>query len=364
MADIGVVTFHRASNYGAVLQTWALQRATRKLGFTSEVVDYRSPFLEAHYEPKGVKTLLSPRDTGVALLRNGYMRDRRSIFAEFVQQEIEVSEVVYSPQNIMEANDKYENFIAGSDQVWNPYTAGFDKTYFLDFVSEGRRKNAYAASIGLESLTADQAAEFSGLLRDFRSITVREGMGADLLEKIIGQRPEVVLDPTLLLTPDEWRSLGDKGNAAPEGYTLVYLLAEDPALLRYARHLARNRGTRLIYITQRLFRPKGMACISKATPYDFVALFGGADSVVTNSFHGMAFSANLSTDLHFNYLPEPARVNSRLKQLEQRYRLQERRVSSTESLPRTKATEFERISEQLGRDRAESLAVLRNMASQ
>ncbi|GAA1748918.1 polysaccharide pyruvyl transferase family protein [Nostocoides vanveenii] len=358
MVDVGVLTFHRASNYGAVLQTWALQEAISALGHSSEVVDYRSPFLEAHYQPDGWRTMLSPRKIGIALLRNGYMLDRRPIFEDFVRREIPLSTDAYTPDTVEHALDSYSIFLTGSDQVWNPLTAGFDPAYFLEFVPEGHRKRAYAASIGLEAIPHEHQPRFQELLADFKQISVRESTGAAILKEMLGDSPPVVADPTLLVDAPRWRTLGEQGHNWSEPYTLVYLLAETPAILRYARRLAKSRGNRIVYVSQRLFQPRGMRVLSRATVYDFVALFAGADSVVTNSFHGMCFALNLSLDLHFDFLPEPARVNSRLRQLIEAYDIDARQIPPEGLLPRTSTDMQVHIGETIERERTRSMNIL------
>lgn len=361
--DVGVLTFHRASNYGAVLQAWALQQAIATIGATGEVVDYRSPFLEEHYRPNGWRTFLSPRKTGIALLRNGYMLDRRDIFADFVRREIPMSPRLYTPGSIDHALTRYSNFVTGSDQVWNPVTAGFDASYFLDFVPESDRKRAYAASVGLEAMPIEHLVRFRWLVSDFEHISVRESPGARILDEVTGARPPVVVDPTLLLDADEWQALGQQGRSEQEPYTLVYLLAENRRTLQYARTLAKARGNRVLYISQRLMRPHGMEVISRATPYDFVSLMAGAQSVVTNSFHGMAFALNFARDLHFDLLPAPARVNSRLMQLADDFDIGSRQIPPRGVLERMGFEEHERIQPKIARKRTQSFDVLRRAVS-
>ena len=326
MSKVGVLTFHRASNYGAVLQTWALQRALLASGVEAEVIDYRSPFIEAHYTPTGWKTLLNPRLAGIALLRNGYMRDRRSIFEKFVREEIPMSSEQFTPENLSAANHLYAGFITGSDQVWNYQTAGFDRAYFLDFVEGTARKTAYAASIGLEQIPEEHSEEYLRLFQTMGMTTLRETSGSRLFEDITGKSAPTVLDPTLLLSAEEWAALASDGTKQGRPYVFVYLLAETKEMLDYARRLARVKNCDVVYVSQRLFRPRGMETLDSATPQDFVSLVKNASAIVTNSFHGLAFGLNFGAEVHFDYLPAPSKVNSRLEDIARRLDALDRQI--------------------------------------
>lgn len=130
----GVLTFHRASNYGAVFQTYALQKFLNNNGIESEVIDYRCPFIEEHITPKRFTEWIHPSNMYRLLFKNAYILDNRENFAEFVRNYIPVSDIEYNPDNIVDANEIYDTFIVGSDQIWSNYCAGFDRNYFLEFV--------------------------------------------------------------------------------------------------------------------------------------------------------------------------------------------------------------------------------------
>ncbi|WP_202612291.1 polysaccharide pyruvyl transferase family protein, partial [Escherichia coli] len=143
------------------------------LGHESEVLDYRSDFIESHYTPSLLGTLKSPRRLGIALLRNGYMRDRRSIFEEFVREHIRTSEPLTSDQ-LAAVSHRYGVLMAGSDQVWNYRTAGFDPNYFLSFAGANSKKTAYAASLGISEIPENLRTRYWDLLKDYSGITMRE----------------------------------------------------------------------------------------------------------------------------------------------------------------------------------------------
>lgn len=358
MTSIGVVTFHRASNYGAVLQAYALQEVLRSLGHKSEVIDYHSEFLENHYKPAPISTLLRPRKLAAAIVKNGYMRDRRSIFADFRSNWIPMSEKV-NADGLASLSGRYDTVITGSDQVWNAQTAGFDENYFLSFVSPKVRKTAYAASIGVPQIPESLSENYQNLLRDFDFITMRERTGAEALAPLLGYQPATVLDPTLLLSRDQWARKFNVSDCK-EPYILMYLLAESPRIVSYARELSEATGMEVRYISHRLFHPRGAKVIDKADPVDFVRSLLCSAALVTNSFHGIAFGINFGLDLHYDLLPPSSSVNSRITDIAKRFALENRRIENRLLSPRLPES-IDASYAQLAHDRTDSQSLLLEM---
>jgi hypothetical protein len=360
MAKIGVMTFHRASNYGAVLQAFALQSVLTKLGHDSNVLDYRSRFIEQHYDPRALRTLKSPKRIATAVLRNGYQRYRRDIFDSFRMQHLPMSACLEAG-DLGAATQGYDVLVAGSDQVWNYQTAGFDENYFLSFAPAHVRRTAYAASIGISELPIDYVERYRTLLSEFTTITMREETGAAALRGVLGYTPKTVLDPTLLLPQDEWIAhFGEKKKSSP--YILMYLLAETPGLIQYARRLSRATGMEVRYVTHRLFRPPRMTILDSSGPASFVREMLGASALVTNSFHGIAFALNFGLDLHYDLLPSSSPVNSRITDLTKNFGLQDRRIGR-ELLPARSLQSVLGAAEKLAQERERSIKLLEEMVS-
>lgn len=307
----GVLTFHRASNYGAVFQTYALQRFLNSNGIESEVIDYRCPFIEKHITPKRFIEWIRPFNMYRLLFKNAYILDNRKNFAEFVKNYIPVSDEEYNPDNIKNANELYDIFIVGSDQIWSNYCAGFDKNYFLEFVNDKKKKNSYSASFGFVEWPVGLEDEYHRLLADFNAISIREVQGAKLVNRWNDIKAEWTLDPVFLLSKEEWISItAPIENRKP--YLVLYLMTETKSIIQYAKKVAKERNLEVIYVSERLLNHCGMKNKKKSTPVEWLSLINSAEFIVTNSFHGTALSIILEKDFSVELLPEPSKVNSRI----------------------------------------------------
>lgn len=324
---IATLTFHRALNYGAVLQTYALQKTLIGLGYDTEVLDYRSEFIEHHYAPDKISNYFTPKKMAILILLNGCSVVKRSQFESFVNNNIKMSKTVYDKNNIVESEKIYDSFLVGSDQVWNYRTTGFDKCYYLNFIKNKEKKMSYAASVGLSQIPEDVEGEYKKLLKPFNKISVREQEGNDLLSQILSREDiETVLDPTMLLDASEWSTLCVPCNT-PKKYILVYLLSENRKIVKFAKKLAKKTGYEIIYINNQLLKRSGFINKRDVTPENWLYLFKNADYIVTNSFHGTVFSIIFRKVFWTDYLPTRANVNSRITTLLGNLGLKERIIS-------------------------------------
>ena len=182
--------------------------------------------------------------------------------------------------------DGYDYVIAGSDQVWNPELVGtFEalRYFYLEFVEKEKRVN-YAPSFGVSRLKFLERHVHREGLNGFTRLSCREKEGCDLIRELTGRDAQLVLDPTFLLTAEQWRKIERKPEyEVPEHYALTYFLGE--AEMSTAKKLAGE-----LPIIQ---APDGTAQIYSMTgPREFVWLIDHADLVITASFHGTAFSVN------------------------------------------------------------------------
>lgn len=277
----GILTFHRAVNYGAVLQAYALQKQIELLGHEADIIDYRCAFIEEEVSPfYGFRK----KHDLVSSCKQMMFRMRKNIaFGQFMKKYMQLSRVYHSKDDLCELNAQYDRFITGSDQVWNYGCSGNDKAFFLDFVSDKKKKNSYAASFGFEKISKVDPFCYEELLAGYHKMSVREKSAADIVNSQIGCMPEVTLDPTLLLKQDEWKKLVLK-RPCKEKYIFVYFIREPLHLLKYVDKLAQKTGCKVINAK------KSMEFLAKCSPQDFLTWFYHAEYVVTNSFHGTVFS--------------------------------------------------------------------------
>lgn len=353
---VAITTFHRALNYGGVLQAFALEKTIRGMGIDCEILDYYCPFLESQYRGKKL-TKFQIKRIGSAILKNGTLKRNNNGFLKFVDQYLTTSKIVYKPENISDANKVYDSFITGSDQVWSPVCAGFDKNYFLNFVDKGKKKISYAASFGRSELPEHLKSEYRDLLDSFDAISVREKSGSVIIKDLLNRNAKTVLDPTLLMEKDQWYRLFKKENSRT-GYVLVYLIAEDKELLHFAKQYAAFTNKKVLYVNDRIYKTKGVENLRNVRPDEWVNLFIHADSVFTNSFHGIAFSMNFEKDFYAFKLKQNMAVNERMINILDMFGLSNRFISTYEDVENMMPIDYEQINSSLANWRKESLDYL------
>ncbi len=355
----GIITFHRAINYGGVLQCYALQQAIKKQGVEAEVIDYYCPSLENLYRPKGKTFFCKANFKRIAsvLLKNGTLRFNNYGFAKFRDRFLTTSEKkYYSHEDLKTA--QYDRYITGSDQVWSYYCAGFDPAYFLDFVDDGTKKNAYAASYGVGEIPEELRPRYYELLKDFNHITVREEDGAKITESVLGKKVDVVPDPTMLLNKEEWTQLLPETRTIAGKYILVYMISEDQQIIDDALELSAKTGLKVYYINDRFYKKPKVVNLRKVSPQQWVDLFMHAEYVFTNSFHGVAFSLNFGRNLFVRRLNRNVKVNSRIENILNRFGISDC-LTATEPL----STDCAEIKEILEQERALGIGALSKILS-
>lgn len=281
-------------------------------------------------------------------------------FRKFTKKYITTSDRVYKDTDDLRlSNAEYNIFFTGSDQVWSYYCAGFDKAFFLDFVDDNKKKNSYAASFGVDNIPDEYIEQYINLLSNFNNISLREYQGKNIVKELINKDAEVVLDPTLLLNKDEWKSIASP-NVFNEKYILVYLLAETKSIIKFAKQLAQKKNLKIIYVHDRIFNQRGMNNIKKVSPEEWLNLFINAEYIVTNSFHGIAFSVNFGKNFFMEYLPEPAKVNSRLENILKMFNLENRCINSSQFSLDDKIN-YDNVEKILNMERNKSLTYLKKI---
>lgn len=283
MKPIGILTFHRASNYGAVLQAYALQEGIRLCGGEPEVVNYLCPTVENDHRPIG---LFKTHSFVHALVHYRIKLKKDRVFNAFRNRKLNMS-VAVKTHELPECADKYSVFISGSDQVWNDRLSGMDPTYMLDFAGE-RQRYSYACSFGFDEFPVGLEHKYVALLKGMQTVSVRESSAVDMLKRA-GIRAQVDVDPTLLLTKEQWAKFANNPHTK-DPYILVYTVSGDIELLNYARRLSQKTGIKIRYLNNQVKSNRDIERIKYATPEEFVGWFANAEYVLTNSFHGTVFS--------------------------------------------------------------------------
>lgn len=255
-------------------------------GADVEIFDYRCPEVESSHDPAR-----SVERSGLYRgLKNLPVKLRKhAVFDQFRADRLWLSSPV-GPEEVHRAGQDYAILVAGSDQVWSPRFSGRDETYLLGFV-EGERRYSYAASIGENELDAADRQRLCRALGEFACVSVRERQTARLLEEM-GVPSRVDVDPTLLMGKAFWEGVAQAPGR--DGYILVYTIQPPCRLLDYARALAERTGREVVYLNNERRGNRDFRHARYSTPEEFLGWFRDADYVLTNSFHGTAFSVVFS----------------------------------------------------------------------
>lgn len=291
---IGIITIQKCDNFGADLQAYALGAKLRSLGYDAENIDYlfykhprhqkgrdEAPIFKMSLKSR-IKERIGPLFSRIRRLRNGGDNaKRKELFREFFSQNIPCGREYRSVKSLYDSPPDYDVYVTGSDQVWNPRMGSNIKPYFLDFVPDGRRCVSYAASIGVPVVSPTVYDVYSRLLSRYAAIGVREETSERIIAGMGLPAPvRTVLDPTLLLTADEWQRIARRPKGiGPKSYVAEYNLKHNPKTHQLAERVARQLNLRVVDVTEGTYGPS-----------EFLWLMGHAAAAVCGSFHGTVFS--------------------------------------------------------------------------
>jgi len=349
---IGIITIHKVENYGAELQAYALYKTLKNQGYYPEIIDYLYVKHPQHIEEKRSKpwTKLSFKDQLkwqiIKLIRklipyykNSMFRRRRQNFDQF-SKNMTFSKTFRNISSLEQNQMDYDVYVTGSDQVWNPATMSSLDPYFLSFVPKNAKKISYASSFGVSKLPEYLKPRYRTGLLNFTFLSCRESDGVELIHEISGKKAEHVLDPTLLLSRDDWKVAENpyREGIFEEGiknkYIFIYALEESETINDLALKIKTETGWDIIKIYKNHFakgNPNIDQNIYDAGPSEFVYLIDNASFILTNSFHGTAFAINFEIPFYTIYSTQKAN-NSRQIGLLEKMNLSERLISDTTDL--------------------------------
>ena len=296
---IGILTFHKSINYGSVLQSWALSRVISKR-FVVEIIDYEPQnyeFLYANYRQwnswNNIKYNLKRMPLSSAL------NNQQQLFKKFRDKQLPLSRKKYNYNNGCDIKEEYKGIVVGSDQVWNIRAKDCDPIFFLPFNYSGN-KVSYACSINDTDYTEQNLpSNLASEICDFDFISIREESGKNKLEQFIAKQKKVytLLDPTLLCNSSEYDSL--LNDRIVDGkYIFLYNVWTSEVGIQAAKFLSEKLNMPVYTIMTasnvkeiNLLKKSGILVDTvRTSPSDFLNFFKYASYIVTESFHGTAFS--------------------------------------------------------------------------
>lgn len=286
MKKIGIITFHRANNFGAVLQCYALQETLKHLGYIAEVVDFREPYTELIYNP--IRWDIMKRGITRPRLMAGYLLKvlperykRAKQYNAFRKKYLNCTCRIEKGQDMPQDIDV---FLVGSDQMWSLHPTGYkiEPVYFGEFkIPITSCIQGYAISSNIQSLQAIGPEKLSKYVKNFRRLSFREKTICDEVERLTGCKGKVVLDPSLLLNFENWDRL-TTGKIIKGKYILTYFLNEESYnydFKRKVQQFAQREGLKLVDMFDVAF-----------SPISFLTLIKYAECILATSFHAVAFS--------------------------------------------------------------------------
>jgi len=366
MAKIGIVTFHKAHNFGAILQAMALRTVLAEMGHDVAFIDYWPEYHKREYKVFNTDYFKSVGTIGKAkyLIRffqnyNAKMRKARC-FNDFIDSNI-------SPYCTTNFSDKFDFVVYGSDQIWRKMPEigyKYDGFYFGVNNLSSKFHCSYAASMGIENTTeADKRFLYDSLI-NFSYVNVRELSLKNLLESCGIGDIKVGLDPTLLLEEDKWREILSLRPYHGDNYVLFYDLIPDSFIYNEILEYASDRGLALKIVTGAVSSKKyyghNVKVYDHLNPCEFVELIANADTVFSSSFHGLVFSIMFKKNFYTCFRKNASRATSLLNQLGLGHRL----IASGEKIDfSAEAIDYGNVCRMLNKLRIMSLDDIANMLS-
>lgn len=369
---IAILTLPLIYNYGAILQAYALQKSVKRLGYECWLIDKELPVYPYYRRPLSIisriigRVLRGEKDCEII----PYWRSKKteSIISQNTRKFVEKN-IFPKTERIMDLsseNDIYDVYLVGSDQVWRKSITLRMYDYLLGFVGSDKKKCSYAASFGVDKweFNKKETERLKSLFKTLDVVTVREDSAINMLRNNIGIEATQVLDPTLLLSKDDYcRLIDDMDSKIKDGFIFSYILDNDLDKKEIIETLSRNRNLPLFSVMPKSSPNYGVDvtdCIYPAVE-EWLRGFRDCDFVVTDSFHGTVFSIIFNKP--FVVLRNDRRGNARLDSLLRLFNLENRILSSTKDVASCvyRQIDWDNVSEILNNWKNSSLEKLKNM---
>lgn len=344
MKKIGIITQPLETNYGGILQNYALQEALRKLGYDSITLD--QPYIDKTLveKLKGyiyfiISKILQKNITRPRYLSKAEKAVISSKIKPFIDENIKHTEKLHRKSHFTKAVKKYnlDAVIVGSDQVWRPMYTKNIYNAFLDFCQniKGIKRIAYAASFGVTEweFNKEQTQKCTRLVNLFDAVSVREESGVDLCRKHLNVEAKHVLDPTLLLEKEDYIKLIKSEDCKSNGNMFCYILDNNASIQQAIHEIEQQQGLKSFMVKAKKAGnhiPNGENTDDYVKPSadEWIRAFVDAEMVFTDSFHGTVFSIIFNKP--FWVIGNKERGNARFDSLLKQFDLESRRIDVSE----------------------------------
>lgn len=346
---VGLCLAYNGTNYGQLLQAFSTQYIIEKYGFDTEIIDYHSG------NRKGIKFSYSSVIVTINILKNKIkskvkalckndidekhkmnMKDRQISANTFRNAKLHNIIKCEGIDQLKEYAKKYCAVLVGSDQIWLP-DVSVTNFYTLRFAPQSVTRISYATSLGVAEYPNYAKKSAADFLNKIDYLSVREEQGKKIIESISDAKAQVVVDPTYLLTKDEWLECIPSKKITEKGYILCYFLSDNKTQKEYIKRFADSNRLRIVSILSNESTSNDYdmydEIVTGKGPEEFVNLIRNAEYILTDSFHGMAFSIlNEKQFLVFYRVREDTKLsrNSRIDNVINMLALNERLIINPE----------------------------------
>ena len=377
MKKIGIITICDYRNYGNRLQNFAVQEVFTSLGcqvetIVNEQLDFKNRKKMFSYE-KFKRIFKLPKKEILPLIfkkaeykftkskREALNIEKEKVFKEFTRKYISETDYSISVDNIPEGlSEKFDFFIAGSDQIWNPIFRKGSPIDFLTFAPEVKRV-AYAPSFGLSHIPDNHVENYRKWLNGFSHLSVREERGAEIIKELTGRDAPVLIDPTIMLRKDKWLTISKPVAVNTSGsFLLTYFLSQKSNKQeKEIKLIAKKNNLEIINLNN--FKE---GKFFKIDPSEFLFLINSAAIILTDSFHGTIFSILFEKPfITFKRIENRPSMNSRIDTLLKKLNLEARRWENIKESENLFRIDYSGMSEILDRERYKTINYLRNAIS-
>lgn len=353
MKPIALVTCYFHHNYGSMLQAYATEMIMQQMHLHYQTIACKAPidYMEENKAIYIVKKLL----IGDWKMRLGKMKIEREkkknpIFARnwtirdeafnlFAKESFHLSPYCKNRAELKAMANDYSAILVGSDQLWR--TDSVEHGYYtLEWVPDNVRKIAYSTSIGVKEVPWFQVEKNRRFMNRFDYIALREQSACDLVYKLTGRKVQVVLDPTLLFTGEQWMNIQQIEPLTTDNYIFCYLLGNNPDQRTLIKQVQKKTGLKIValqHLDEYIPSDEGFADEApyNVGPREFLNYIRNADYIFTDSFHCSVFSILYKKQFFtFSRFSERAKqsTNTRIDNLLNLTELSQRRINSQSDL--------------------------------
>ena len=370
---IGIITLHGYHNYGNRLQNYALQEIIKSLGYEVDTIIIKScKNTNRHITEKLKKIFRNSPKKNISIImdrikqkylfqKNKKLIDSRmKVFIDFSKKYLNEIFVMNDPGSIHRLAQKYNYFVVGSDQVWNPIYINDMEKYFLTFANK-KQRIAYAASFSCPDIPEQYKEQYKDWLKGMSKISVREKAGADIIKNLTGIDVPVLLDPTMLLSKEKWTSISKRAKNKPEGeYILTYFLGKmDKKTNEYIKSIATETKMEIVHLADIKDHESYMT-----GPSEFIDYINSASLILTDSFHGVVFSILMRTPfIVFRRIHRGPSMYSRIETLLDMFHLRSREIQNIKDNEEIFNLDFSHIEPILKSEREKAINYLKEALS-